>query len=472
MLRGKRTARFTNRESGMTLIEVAIGMIVLGLLVTAIIPFYNIYKIDKIRNTTLANQADVERALKRFALINGRYPGPAKRDLDYGDANYGREVLSGISNCSWDDPDVCRITSNVRQFSARAGAERVIVGDVPFATIGLPYLSMLDGYGNRMTYAVTEHMTSTGGFNQDWGSIYVRNANNVNNSSTDKNTTSSAHYVVVSHGANGVGAYTKSGTLRASCNVATSLIGVDKENCDRDGIFKNNYDITNTYDVVSKRKQVDVVGTDYYDDRIKYVTSLTNETWRLSGSAVATGTTILNNTALRIGGADSTADLVQYHDNNSHSNPRARLTIVTGSSAVPRSIKATELHATRICSAQDNNSNGVIDDDWCSNQNGSSTATNIPNYYFNPAVIGVDGGGTAGSSRAPISYSTRGIVCGSDQAIIDIHRTRQICLATEGSNARVYDNTFKGALTDCPDGPPTLYPRGVDSSGQLICAIP
>jgi type II secretory pathway pseudopilin PulG len=452
----------------MTLLEVAIGMIILGLLVTALLPFYKIYRVEKVHMATTGNIADVRRALTQYALVNGGYPRPAQRNIVYTNANFGVEFSGAISNCVINDPNVCRLTG-IADKAGPAGNDPVLRGDVPFSTLGLPYTSGVDGYGNRLTYSVSEYMTTGSAVTFLDSNGVIRVQDESGNSTWDalrNEVTNRAHFAIVSHGRNGAGAYTRSGTLRAACNTADANLGRDRENCDLDAIYTNNFVVYTRPDGVQdfNRVQSDVLAATYYDDYVSYSEVLVQGTWIRSGNSVATGPNFAPNSnwAIKVGDQDATDTIVPYYGGAANDPPRARLNVVGAN----KGLVANRALLNRICDTTTTACNQET-------HIGDLTVTNIPLNTFNPAIIGVDTGGTDGASFA----DGGGIVCGSQSAMRAIIASEEDCEdndtitgnATLNASGGFKEQLTKGTGFGCPD---LKFAQGVDASGNLICIDP
>ncbi len=263
-------------ERGLTLIEVAIGILVLGLLVAPLMSVYNVYRIDKAMTDSDGNIQVVQSALQKYVLRTGRYPLPGDRTLTAGDACFGREAAGAcdvfpLLPCAGVARPICW-TTGFKDFQAPVGNDRVIIGDVPFAELGLPKYFIIDGYGRRFTYAVTQALTNDMTFADDEGIIRLLDRNNNDSQSTNDN----LHYAVISHGEDGRGAYTLSGTLAGNCAGA----GDDLENCDDDGTFTDNFDTIGIgFNAKVTRFASMIVGADYYDDYLGFSVTTAQDLW-------------------------------------------------------------------------------------------------------------------------------------------------------------------------------------------------
>jgi type II secretory pathway pseudopilin PulG len=449
------------RESGMTLIEVAMGMIIIGLLVTAMLPFYKIYKYDSVRMDTLGNLADTNRALSQYALVNGGYPPPAPRTLSYEDPGYGVAFSGAIAACVINDPAVCRL-NGVSDKAGPAGVDPVLRGDVPFATLGLPYTSSVDGFGNRLTYVVSEYLTvgSAVTFDDSNGVIRIQDEAGTFTPTALRNEISNdAHYVILSAGHNGFGAYTKTGILRSPCDTGDSDFGRDRENCDLDAIFTNNYIVYTRPDGVQdfERVQSDVASAAYYDDYTKFSNNLIAGTWIRSGNSLASGPNFETNSrwAIKVGDQDANTNVVSYHGGTASDAPRARLNIVGTDQSL---LVSTRVNVNRLCD---------VSTTACNQEThiGDLTTTNIPSNVFNPAIIGEDSGGNGGTTYS----DSNGIQCGSEQAMKGIVFSEEDCEDNLTVSNPTFINNLKQGAGGCAAN---TYAQGIDASGNLICVIP
>ncbi len=230
-------------SKGFTLIELSIVLVIFGLIVASSATAYVQWQNWQRYETTKTNVEDVTTAIESFLLQNGRYPCPSSLDADRTDGNaYGIEP-NGVDNCETaagsnidttgtppgDDIFVVAGARTGNFLSpgtgtASAGNSQIRIGTIPFRNLGLSEQQAYDGYRNRLFYAVTEHLASSAGYEQDTGRIDVQNA--AGTSYTQP--AGSTHYMVFSAGDNGFGAFNYEGT-QLPCPAATSL---ENENCD------------------------------------------------------------------------------------------------------------------------------------------------------------------------------------------------------------------------------------------------
>lgn len=194
-------------NKGFTLAELAVAFVIIAILLAgAIIPLRT--QID-VRNTadTQRSMDAIKEAIIGFALVNGRLPCPADGTISAGSAGSGTEQYNGSQ---------CANVSGVVTF-----------GVVPWATLGV---SETDAWGRRFSYYVSPHFADAVGTTFDCtptpaptqssfalcslGILTVNTRNDGTHAATAIGSVLPA--VIISHGKNGYGAYTSSGTTLAA----------------------------------------------------------------------------------------------------------------------------------------------------------------------------------------------------------------------------------------------------------------
>ncbi len=203
----------TQKPNGFTLIEMAMVLVVSGLMLGFILKATE-QKTTSTVGCDVATKAQlnfIKGQIEAFARANDRLPLPARRDVGIDNINYGRE----------DDGSNITVSGSVSY------------GALPFQALGLPAAYAGDCWGNKFTYAVTTALTTnsdSGGFKDATvpGIITLER-----NGGTDTNT--AIAYAVISHGQDQLGAvklnYNNSGTpawCTATANIATT-------NCEASG---------------------------------------------------------------------------------------------------------------------------------------------------------------------------------------------------------------------------------------------
>lgn len=185
--------KFPERASGFTLLELAVVMFVLALLLSSfLVPLGT--QVDQSNiSATQKGLDDVKEALIGFALANGRLPCPADPTIATGLPNAGVERAT----CT--------------------GAN--VNGVLPWTTLGV---NETDAWGKRYTYRVTaifaDAIATTFGASCPVGTVATQSSfalcsqGDITITDGSSNISTFIPAVVVSHGKDGYGAYTTSGT--------------------------------------------------------------------------------------------------------------------------------------------------------------------------------------------------------------------------------------------------------------------
>lgn len=254
-------------EKGFSLIDMAIAMLVIGLLITPILfqVKYH-YQYQKIENTEenldLANEA-----IEAYYHTNGFYPCPANPALSIEDTNHGVAAIEPDGNCTFVSP--------VNGLIAE--------GAIPYKELQIEEKLTHDAWSRKLFYAVTNNQAgSLAGVEAGVTAAFLPSVNGelrineiplvlhpvtqelvCNNPLVDPDRDSDEvhediHYTLFSSGEDGIGAYHKNGekvfanmsytltfvneddadeTLQTTCPIGVSE---DSENCDQDGIYSTN----------------------------------------------------------------------------------------------------------------------------------------------------------------------------------------------------------------------------------------
>lgn len=244
-----------NHQSGFTLIEMSIFLIFFSLFAGLLIQNMISYQTHQNKTVTRDSMTKAHGAIINFYGVEGRYPCPADPRLGPDDPDYG------IERCNDGDlPANPSAVSNSRlvDLDGDGQGEEIMAGAIPFKTIELSVegvdldgsgnevligadaseeeqdlvqnLEMkdqvtekltLDAYNNKLTYAVTKELTSKNTFDDTRGAIVIVDEHTIVNPSFFTNLTPAearlAHYVIISHGPDGKGAYTREGDVTEDC---------------------------------------------------------------------------------------------------------------------------------------------------------------------------------------------------------------------------------------------------------------
>jgi len=223
-----------NNLKGFSIIELAIGMVLVGLFVSSALSMYLVESKKLSLNNTKGRMNVYSSALEVFMKENGRYPCPAAPMLTPNDPEYGKEacpssVLTPDGTCT--ATGLCRIIG-VRDSDGDAVLNVVLRGVVPFKSLNMPLNvssnDVTDGWGRHFAYYITEILTNTGTYNNLGGAIAPRTLAGFVAPGTDN-----VKGTLISYGPDGKGAYTGQGQLVQPCVAGQR----DSTNCDMDAFF-------------------------------------------------------------------------------------------------------------------------------------------------------------------------------------------------------------------------------------------
>lgn len=267
------------QQKGLSLLEVAIGLVVLGFVALPIIRSYSGDMEKKAHNMTIGSMVETIAGVNQFFFSgNSRYPCPADITLTEGDLNYGIEKscdLASILPCAPPSPwaangGICKTddTSNA-----------IIIGAIPFATLKMTQKSGLDFWKNKLIYAVTYSQTKQASYLTAGGKIKVLAVDNPKNiiDSTEDGVpdllVSEYDLFLFSTGETGIGGFTAGGHKLAACDVLSTSF--EQENCDFDNIFFASEDPADKASSAFSR----VSGPMFFDDMTEMQISPPLATW-------------------------------------------------------------------------------------------------------------------------------------------------------------------------------------------------
>lgn len=198
-------------QSGFTLIELAIVLMIVGLLLGGLLVPLSAQMDQRNISDTQKAMSEIKEAIIGFALANGRLPCPADPTIATGSTNAGKERTTCTSANS--------------------------TGVLPWATLGV---NETDAWGNRYTYRVTSDFADAiasstyGGCTPSpiptlasFALCSVGNLNVWSSAAKVTNIAAAVPAVIISHGKNGAGAWTSQGTQRAASSNADELENSD-----------------------------------------------------------------------------------------------------------------------------------------------------------------------------------------------------------------------------------------------------
>ena len=266
------------KNRGFTLIEMALVVLILGIMTTAFAQVYDLHR----KNVAIENTADgidiTSKAIGDFRALHGRYPCPASLTLPPTNPNYGREDCVNFTTVPGDcDNGIC-VRQSTRTFAyinpndpldVGVKPARVLVGALPFRNLNLEERFAYDGHHNRLMYVATEHLTNADSYQSNGGGIDVRgNAGTTSILPTPE----TAHFMVYSVGENEIGAFTRAGQQKQPCPAS----GLESFNC---SLTQSNA----SFRVTQKSYSNDANNRN--DDVMSFFTPKDMTPWQLSGHA-------------------------------------------------------------------------------------------------------------------------------------------------------------------------------------------
>jgi prepilin-type N-terminal cleavage/methylation domain-containing protein len=213
------TGDLINQQKGFTLVEMAIVLMIVGLLLGGILVPLSAQMEQRNISDTQKALSEIKEAIIGYALANGQLPCPADPSIATGLTN------AGISRAT------CTTAANS-------------TGVLPWATLGV---SETDAWGNRYTYRVTSDFADAIGNSTyggctpspipalaSFGLCSVGNLNVLSAASGGTTIAANVPAIIISHGKNGAGAYTPNGI-----QLAVGSNADEQENSD--GSTNNNY---------------------------------------------------------------------------------------------------------------------------------------------------------------------------------------------------------------------------------------
>lgn len=213
------------RGRGFSLVEMAVVLLIVGLLASVFLPATNTMMDNNRRKETRAKLEAIEQAMLRFVVVNGRLPCPANGALAPGNVEQGLE--------------------QPHPGSAACTAVALTNGVVPWRTLGLAQDDVTDAWNTLVTYRVwagaavlASSLTQASGMNMSGLDPATQNAQiqaflqargfricNANPCATgaaaelsSRTGLTGAAYVLISHGANRVGGFTVDGVYQNTAN--------------------------------------------------------------------------------------------------------------------------------------------------------------------------------------------------------------------------------------------------------------
>lgn len=218
----RRLSRF-RRIHAFSLLELAISIGIISILMGSTLVVLSKKEGDSQQEVSEDHLDAIQTALVRYKIRKGHLPCPASLTELPTVATFGREVNAG--DCTY----TVAPAGTSRLETAASSGVWMLTGAVPIYGLNLPDDYMQNEFGDRYTYSVMQTLTESGTFEAGVGAIAIKD-------SAGNDLITDGAFVVISHGADGKGAYRfESAALKAACGASTNL---DVENCDADVAFR------------------------------------------------------------------------------------------------------------------------------------------------------------------------------------------------------------------------------------------
>lgn len=214
--------------AGFTLLEMSIVILIGSLFFASALQIMKINEQRRGLDITHDNLQKAASALKSYLHLNHNYPCPAQREIKRGEPGFGKALDSCYFRQDASSGDGVNPSFTTASAVGRNN-KGVIIGVLPFRSLGIHDSDALDGWGHMLQYAVTEQLTNPASFNQNDGAIDVVDEKGVSRVAP----AGSVQFVVYSTGADGVGAISSAGGVISPCRQGL----LETENCNDDARF-------------------------------------------------------------------------------------------------------------------------------------------------------------------------------------------------------------------------------------------
>ncbi len=419
-------------DSGISLLEVAIGMVLLGLIT---LPLIRSYKIEVVRKANEVSGTSLTLSYKAINSFyksgNSHYPCPANLAAKEGDADFGKAgncTLASIKPCTaatwFSTGGICKTAG---------GSNSVIIGGVPFADLGIRQERSLDYWNNKLIYAVTFEQTDDLTFLANSGEVNLMAVSSNGGAPYVKTDATPYDFFIFSTGASAVGGYTKNGQIISACGSAAT--GYDNENCDFDDVFFHG-----TVNRDGENPRTEIAGPLFFDDYTKSQESVPEDMWYQHPDNIIYPQNFIITSAARVG--VGTADpQASIHA----SNPNYPLT-----STDPADIRVE----------------GILKSDQICDQ-GSVNCFNPKSITGNEAVMKCDADASLDGDQAVVRLANNKVTCGSSVDNVGaVIEGEEFSVDTAVISGNSSDPNGKG---DCALGDVV---SGIDASGEIKCVAP
>ena len=152
-----------NSQYGYNLVILSIVILIMGVIMTAVIGYYDISNVERRTKITEDKFKVINTALVSYLARNGRLPCPAPLDCDLEGCNndniYDEKIL-GLEFRKDKDIDKECISDNNGVFESKNDVgEKFLYGNIPAISLGLDNNYLIDDWGNKLVYIVPDILT-------------------------------------------------------------------------------------------------------------------------------------------------------------------------------------------------------------------------------------------------------------------------------------------------------------------------
>lgn len=256
-----------NTKTAFTLVELSVVLVIISILLAGSLYFSRVIGDNAKVKVTNDRINQIYNALGNYLATKGRLPCPAAiTDIKSSTTTYGIEASS--DNATYEKNCVDLYGGSEKTQNGVYLSSNLVYGMIPVVNLGLSKDMAEDGFGNKFTYVIDRRFT---GYNdssvnsipkfKSQSASGIITVNEIFYSST-QTATADAIFVIVSHGANGYGAFKAES---ASQNTRSS----DSYETSNDATSFNDTNGTASFDGTFVKT---VEGSDVFDDVVFYKT--------------------------------------------------------------------------------------------------------------------------------------------------------------------------------------------------------
>jgi type II secretory pathway pseudopilin PulG len=215
----------SSHQGGFSLVEMSIILTMFAVLMASLLSDTTQKRTEAAYMTTQNRMEKVADAIESYVRYHGHIPCPASLTTALSSATFGSSVVT----CQTPATTVAG-TTLINNASGASDQYQMIAGMIPVRELGLREQDAMDAWQRRITYVMIRPTGSYLGY-RDYLPTQATDYPEIRNASNTLLSGSSASrlpaFILVSHGIDGKGGYTKAGALFSACGTA-----YDSENCD------------------------------------------------------------------------------------------------------------------------------------------------------------------------------------------------------------------------------------------------